>query len=177
MEPHQRDFGASGLSIQNALLIQAEHYPIGDPRRTTVLWNGRYVQTADRMTVPKHGTIRAQFLYSRSDVTQGFDVKVNGWIQLSDGSHVSMLRVWREPELPDVVEHSFFSEDQSLWIWNVYRSMYPGNIAIDEKWTGNAGFWIQEMSEVDRIYHCSYGLSDVPNFDDLIFRVAVTERR
>jgi hypothetical protein len=44
---------------------------------------------------------------------------------------------------------------------------------VDEKWTGNSGMWVEEVSSNERIYHCSHGMAPKPDFDSLVFKVTI----
>src|SRR5581483_7174074 len=103
-----------------------------------------------------------------------FDLEIDkGWIELAGGEHVPLLRTWKDERLPDIVEYPFHSRDGLLWVWNVYEMTYPSGEKVDEKWTENAGFWFEVVSESERIYHCSHGMATPPNFESLVFKVTI----
>ncbi len=87
-----------------------------------------------------------------------------------------LLRTWREDHLEDVVEYPFFSQDGQLWIWNVYETVYPSGEKLVEKWTENAGLWVEIVSESERVYHCSHGMANPPDFGSLVFKVSIRPR-
>src|SRR6266436_4813621 len=55
----------------------------------------------------------------------------------------------------------------------VYKVHFPNGRTRDEKWTGNAGFWTESIDNYQRIYHCSSGCDDPPNFESLVFRLTI----
>ena len=171
--PQPKDYATSGLSIQYAMLDHVKRFPNSSSRPQYILWGGRRIKTGDAIEVPKTGMIRAEFLAVKKDVDQGFDIKANGGIQLPDGRRVELLRTWYDTRYEPMVEYPFECEDRILRISNVYRMRYGGGQVIEEKWTGNAGFWVEKSSELDRVYHCSHGMAEVPDFDALVFRISI----
>jgi len=110
-------------------------------------------------------------------IEQGFDIEIdNGWLRLMNGEQISHLRTWKDECYEDTVEYPFFSADRRLWVWNVYKMIYPGGQVIEEKWTENAGFWVEELAEFERIYHCSHGMAYPPDFESLVFKIAIHDR-
>ena len=105
---------------------------------------------------------------------QGYDLKLDdGWLRLVNGEEVRLLRTWRDRRFEDTVKYSFFSRDNTLWFWNVYKRQWPKGSITEEKWTGNAGFWIEEAVGGKRIYHCSHGMSPTPNFESLVVEIRI----
>jgi hypothetical protein len=168
-----QDYGASGLTIREAMLRHAVEFPDTKTRPDLILWNGHQVKTADIFSVPRNGMVWAEFLTSKEGVEQGFDLKVDGWFQLAGGERVPFLRTWNDPRFEAAVEYPYCSEDQRMIVWNVYRMIYPGGQVVEEKWTENAGMWIEQATPHERIYHCSHGMADPPDFESLVFRVSV----
>ncbi len=174
MPASQPDYANSGLSIRTAILDHFNRYPDKRTRPEFILWGGLFVKTSDSFSVPEFGVVRAEFLHCKGDVEQGFDIKLDdGWLELQDGGHVSLLRTWKDEKYEDVVEYPFFSRNGRLFVWNVYKMRYRGGQVVEEKWTENAGFWIERISENERIYHCSHGMASPPDFDSLVFKVTV----
>lgn len=167
-----KDYADSGLSIRTAFLDQGKR-SVAARRLDYILWAGLRVKTGDSFDVPKDGVVRGEFLSCKPDIEQGFDVKVDGWLKLADGSKISTLRTWNDPRLGSAVEYPFHSRDQKLWVWNVYKMRYPGGQVVEEKWTENAGFWVEGISERERIYHCSHGAASPPDFEALVFRITI----
>ncbi|HUV63274.1 MAG TPA: hypothetical protein VMW24_05205 [Sedimentisphaerales bacterium] len=169
-----RDYAESGLTIREAMLDHAKRFPNKAKRPDHILWAGHRIKTADVFHVPQRGIVRAEFLSAMEGVEQGFDIQLDGgWVELEQGEHVPHLRTWKDKDFDDVVEYPFFSPDERLWVWNVYKMKYPGGQIVEEKWTENAGFWIEHISENERIYHCSHGMATPPDFDSLVFKVRV----
>lgn len=166
------DYAESGMNIQTALLDHFKRFPDKATRPKHILWGGLAMSTGDSIPVPKRGEVEAEFLSIKDDVRQGFDLKVKGWIQLQD-RRVKLLRTWHDPDLEDTVRYSFGSQDGLLRVWNVYEMSLRGGQVFEEKWTGNAGFWVERVSETERIYHCSHGMASPPDFESLVFRVRV----
>jgi hypothetical protein len=173
-ENSSREFGQCGLTIQQAMVEQATHFPPEKGIPLSILWDGLRIQTSDVWDVPSVGVLRAAFLHVKSDVEQGFDLRLPaGWLLLQSGDRVSHLRTWKNERFEDAVEYAFHSRDRLLWVWNVYKMRFPGGQVREEQWTDNAGFWIEAVSEQERIYHCSHGQAYPPDFDSLVFKVVV----
>jgi hypothetical protein len=171
------DYAGSGLTIREAMVDHAKRFPTKARRPDHILWAGRCIKTSDVLHVCQKGIVRAEFLSAKEGVAQGFDIQFdNGWADLGCCERVPHLRTWREDQLDDVVEYPFFCRDGRLWVWNVYRMRYPGGQVVEEKWTENAGMWIEEISTTERIYHCSHGSAHPPDFDSLVFRISIYPR-
>ncbi len=168
-----KDYAESGLTIQYALLDRVQRLPNRGMRPVYILWGGRHVTTADVLPVPENGVVRVEILSSKDEVEQGFDLKVDGWIQLAQGDRVSLVRTWSDPRYEPVVEYPFLARDGRLHVWNVYKMKYGGGQVVEEKWTENAGMWVEKVSPTERIYHCSHGMARPPDFDSFLFRVSV----
>ncbi|MGZ5428537.1 MAG: hypothetical protein ACXWFS_05965 [Thermoanaerobaculia bacterium] len=169
------DFASSGLTIQYAILDQAKRSPKNE-RPEYILWAGLRIRTADSFSVAEDGVVRGEFLSSRGDIEQAFDLKVDGWLRLRDGQKVSLLRTWNGSRHEPVVEYPFHSRDRRLRVWNAYKMKYPSGQVVEEKWTGNAGFWIENISERERVYHCSHGAASPPDFEALVFKITILDR-
>jgi hypothetical protein len=113
-----------------------------------------------------------EFITSPQAIRQGVDLKVDGWIRLAGGEHTQLLRTWQDERFEDVVEYPFCAKHGLLWTWNVYDMTYPGGQKLEEKWTENAGFWVEATGETERVYHCSHGLASPPDFDSFVYRKA-----
>lgn len=170
---HVRDYADSGMTIQEAMNDHATRFRDKKNRPRFLLWNGLRIWTSDSIPVPQRGVVQAEFLSAKRDIEQGFDIKVDGWIELAGGERVNHLRTWNDEKFEDVVEYPFFSGDGRLWVWNVYKMRYPGGQTVEEKWTENAGFWVEHVSKEVRIYHCSHGMAAPPDFESLVFRVSI----
>ena len=168
------DYAQRGVSISAAFLEQARRVP-KEERPDYVLWGGSKVQTGDRIPVPRKGRVRGEFLSAKPVTEQGFDMKVKGWLELAAGERVSPLRTWYDEKYEATVEYPFSSRDGLLLVWNVYKMHYPGGQIVEEKWTGNAGFIVEQIGERDRIYHCSPGNLSEPDFESLVFRISILE--
>jgi hypothetical protein len=167
------DYAQSGLTIQHAMLDHWKRFPNKDERPEYILWAGLRVKTGDAFPVPKDGIVRGEFLSWKGGVEQGFDIKVDGWLELEKGEKVQLLRTWNDPRYEAAVEYPFHTEDGVLWIWNVYKVRYPDDRVVEERWTGNAGFWVEVISETERVYHCSHGIAKPPDFESLVFKITV----
>lgn len=169
-----RDYAETGLTIREAMIDHAKRYPNKTERPDHIHWAGLRVKTSDVFHVPQNGVVRAEFLSAKDDVEQGFDIQFDdGWVELEKGEHISHLRTWKDTKFDDVVEYPFFCRDGRLWVWNVYKMKYRGGQIVEEKWTENAGFWVEQISENERIYHCSHGMATPPDFDSLVFKVLI----
>jgi hypothetical protein len=172
-----RDYADSGLTIQYAMNDHATRFPNRRTRPRFLLWSGLTIWTSDSIPVPRQGIVRAEFLSGDSSVRQGFDLRIHdGWIDVGNGEPSPLLRTWWDERFEDVVEYPFCSRDGQLWVWNVYEMTYPSGEKVEEKWTENAGFWMETIHENERIYHCSHGMTKPPNFDSLVFKVSIRGR-
>jgi hypothetical protein len=168
-----RDYADSGLTIQYAMLDHVKRFPDKRQRADHILWNGRQVKTADALAVAAHGVVRGEFLSSKGDVEQGFDLKLDGYLYLEEGEKVPLLRTWNDLRYESFVEYPFQSNDGRIWVWNVYKMKYAGGQVVEEKWTENAGMWVEESSPHERIYHCSHGMAHPPDFESLVFKITI----
>lgn len=173
---NQRDYEFSGLSIQRSMIdaVKAAGNKNGAPPK--IIWGAHEVQTSDCLIVPKKGRFKIEFISSRDELRQGVDIKVNGGINIFDGSKVETLRTWKDPLYEDVVEYEFSSIDGLLRIWNVYEVQNDCGLIEVAKWTDNAGFWVEEDLNGGRIYHCSAGPFSPPDFNALVFRLVIMEK-
>jgi hypothetical protein len=167
------DYANSGLTVRQAMLDHAKRYPEKSKRPDFIRWNGLRIKTSDVLMVPNKGVVEATFLHAKEGIEQGFDLKVNGWFCLQAGEQTPVLRTWKDDRYEDAVEYPFVSRDEQLWVWNVYKMKYPGGHVVEEKWTENAGFWVEIVSEVERIYHCSDGMATPPDFESLVFKIKI----
>lgn len=170
------DYSISGMKIQQAMVDHVKKQPEKDKRTDYILWDGIQVKTSDSFKVDKNGTVYVEILSKKVGVEQGVDLKVNGSFELKHGKKVQVLRTWKDDLYEDKVEYPFVCLDGALWVWNVYKMEYPGGEIVEEKWTGNAGFWVEKLTENERIYHCSHGMADVPDFDSFVFMVKIDRR-
>lgn len=168
-----RDYLDSGLTIQDAMLDHFKRFPDKRQRPGHILWGELEVRTSDCLTVPAHGVVQGEILSSKGDVRQGFDLKIDGWLWLANRDKVSLLRTWDDPQYDPVVEYPYHSKDGKLWIWNVFIRSLPNGQQVEEKWTENAGMWVDEVSKNKRIYHCSHGLLYPPDFESLVFKIEI----
>jgi hypothetical protein len=165
------DYAKSGLSIRQAMVKHYRQFP-NDIQRPPLIWDGRPTVTGDVIAVPENGVVYGEFLSAKTEVPQGFDLKVNGWLLLWDGRRVPLLRTWNDANCEPSVQYSFHSSDCKLYVCNVYKVKYARE-TVEEKWTGNAGMWIETVSPCERIYHCSHGLAYPPDFDSLVFKIVI----
>ena len=56
----------------------------------------------------------------------------------------------------------------------VYKMKYSGGQVVEEKWTENAGMWVEQISPNERIYHCSDGMAHPPDFESLVFKITIS---
>jgi hypothetical protein len=107
------DYATTGLDIRQAKVEHAKRQA-GDPDRTDyILWDGIRVKTADWWDVPITGIMRIEFLSSDSSVDQGVDIKIeDGWLELQNKDHVSILRTWKNEKYEDSVEYRYFSQSK-----------------------------------------------------------------
>ena len=167
------DYLKSGFEIQQSMVDHFERFPDKSTRPEFIVWGNRKIKTSDCLSVNRNGKVRFEILHSHPAIRQGFDAKVDGWFTLQGGERVPLLRTWKEEELEDTVEYPFFTKSGHMWVWNVYEMHYPSGLKVEERWTGNAGFWIETVSDCERIYHCSPGMAKEPKFDDFVFKLTL----
>ena len=166
------DYAPSGMSIWQAMLERGKKRAKNEGGPVTIRWSDKVIQTADVFQVPMRGTIRLECIQCADDIRQGFDVKMKGGCVLSDGKVVPLLRTWCDEKYEPILEYNYQADDGLISTWNVYET-WRGTELIAEKWAGNAGFWVEEVGPLDRIYHCSAGPLPAPDFNYLVYRVMV----
>lgn len=172
-----RDYSESGLTIQLAMLDHVKQFPDKANRPESIRWGNLFVKTSDSMSVPNSGIVRIEFLKSSLAVRQGVDLKIdNGWISISENDRVSLLRTWHDEEFENVVEYPYFSVNGTIKTWNVYERIYSNSRIEAEKWTENAGFWVEQNENNVRIYHCSRGIVYPPDFESLLYKLTIISR-
>ena len=147
------DFSASGLSISAATLKVAKAYGKKIDGPLGIIWDGKVVLGGDQIASGKRGRVRLELLHFVKGVEQGVDLKVDGYFELLHGERVPLLRTWADSQYEDVVEYPYVSKDGRIHIWNVFKRRFPSGEVREDRWTENAGFWIEELSPTDRIYH------------------------
>ncbi len=169
------DYKISGLSINQAMVDSAKRSRrvAGEPLR--IKWGDLWIQTSDTWLVLEHGHVRAEILYASAGTEQGFDLSVDGWFELANDHHLACLRTWKDERFEDVVEYPFFSRNSRLDVWNVYKTRHSEQLVVEDKWTGNAGFWVERTSNIERIYHCSHGSVVTPDFDSFVFKLVIPD--
>ena len=149
-------------------------FPDKSSRPDHILWDGIAVQTYDWWDVPENGIVAIELLSAEGGIRQGVDVKLeDGAIKLPNGDSVSLLRTWKDDRFEDALEYPFHSRARRLCVWNVFERCLPNSETTEEKWTGNSGFWIERVGNVERIYHCSHGMAEKPDFDLFRFKIGV----
>jgi hypothetical protein len=171
--PQGYDYAPSGMTIWQAMLDQGKKRAKNARGPVTIRWGDKIVRTADVLQVPQRGMIRMECLRSVPGLRQGFDVKMKGGCMLANGKTVPLLRTWCDERYEPVVEYSYRADDGVIATWNVFETR-RGPELVEEKWTGNAGFWIEELGPLDRIYHCSAGPLESPDFEALVYRMTIT---
>ncbi len=173
MAANEPDYAISGLTIREAMVAHAKRNPDKKSRPDTIRWGHHFVKKFDWIPVPSQGIVRLEFLSASIDVRQGVDLRIDGWIELAGGEHIPHLRTWLDQRFEDVVEYPFFTKDGYLRTWNVYEMTYPGGQKIEEKWTENAGFWVEATGENERVYHCSHGMASPADFNALVYKLTM----
>ena len=169
------DYSKSGLSIQAAMVDFAKKHPDKKSRPKFIQWGDYQIRTWDTFTLPSEGKIRAVFKKTSDLYVQGFDLSFEeGCLLLEKDEEIPLLRTWYDAAYEDDVEYEFKSTDgKLLWFWNVTKRKWPNGSVTEEKLTGNAGFWIEHISDLHRIYHCSSAEATPPNFDSLVVEVQI----
>ncbi|MGV3485054.1 MAG: hypothetical protein ACO1RT_11615 [Planctomycetaceae bacterium] len=168
-----KDYKSTGYDIQAAMVDLATRYPDKARRPRFIQWGEHQVMTIYEWQVPITGKVSIEFVDASTGVRQGFDVKTNNGSILVDGKYVDHLRTWYDPSLDNSVSYAYECSDGLLKFWNVYERTWPDGTTTEEKWTGNSGFYVEEISETERIFHCSHGAVTEPTFDCLVVRVRI----
>ena len=167
------DYKSTELDIQAAMVDMATRHPDKSSRPRFIQWGEHLVTTIYDWQVPTSGTISIELLSAVSDVRQGLDVKIShGKVFLAE-SQVDHLRTWFDPELSKEVSYDYEASDGMLKLWNVYERRWPDGQITEEKWTGNSGFFVEEVNELEKIFHCSHGSVPNPKFDCLVVKVGI----
>jgi len=169
----ETNYASLGVTIRTAMLRAAAKNPPSRNQPLAIPWGNKLIQTVDVIPVPEKGLVRGEFLAVNGNPDQGFDVKVDGCLLLANGEQVALLRTWYDPLYEPAVEYEFHSKDGFLRVWNVYKMRYPRGRVHEEKWTENAGFWVETVCERERIYHCSHGAASPPDFGSLVFKITI----
>ena len=171
------DYASSGLDIQYAKVDHHERHPDKATRPEHILWGGHLIKTADWWDVPTKGIVRIELGEAKLGMENGVDLKIeSGGVELIDGTHHSLLRTWKDDRFEDALEYQYESRTGRLCVYNVYKIHYPNGEVREEYLTGNAGFWVDKVSPLRRIYHCSHGAAPRPDFDAFEFSVSVKAR-
>ncbi|HYS09615.1 MAG TPA: hypothetical protein VEP66_12765 [Myxococcales bacterium] len=173
------DYADTGLTIQQALVQENQARkgaPLERDGTPSILWGGKKVVTAHSLAVPPKGSLELRLIHRKGDLRQGCDISIpNGGCILRGGEVVSLLRTWWLPEFEDSVSYEFVAREKRLFVWNVYEMVWPGGRKTEEKWTDNAGMWVEDKRPGEIVYHCSAGPAVKPTFDDLVFSLLVRE--
>lgn len=171
-----KDFGSDGIDIQIAMIRHVQSHPDRATRSKHIFWNGEQVWTSFDVVVPEEGRFQLEFLSAPRVPLQGVDVKVEGGgVTLAGGESVHTLRTWHDPRYEKAVEYPYKSKAGLLKVWNVYHRSWPdGRISV-EKWTGNAGFLAEQEAERSWVFRCSDGPSELPDFNQLVFRLSILD--
>ena len=175
----EKDYGHLGYTIGQAFVQQhLECKKKKIPAPNFVLWRGKIVKIFDKIKLPPHGKITGIVLHDAFSEKKmnGFDLKFeNGYLVLEEGEQIKHLRTWSDPDYEDKVEYEFFATPNSiLSIWNVSRIYLSNGHILVEKWTGNAGFIIEEITEYHKVYHCNHYEAENADFNDFRFSIEIS---
>ena len=173
----EKDFAESGLDIQSAMLRHAKAFPNPSTRPKTILWGSHEIRTSLKLSVPCAGTMSLRFLSPPDPIPQAIDIKIpSGGVKLRGGEVVPLLRTWQDERYEDSVEYEYEAPERCLFVWNAYRVDWPSGTVTEEKWTGNAGFWVDQKSDKTLVFHCSPGPIGRPDFERLVFELRILDR-
>ena len=174
------DYEGTGLSIANAMLDAGKRRRwLGRPGTIPPLlsWGARQITSGDVWRdVPVGGSIAVAVRAFVDGLDHGFAVSAQGGALshggLADGSEsAEELVLWPTPTEREF-EVRYTSPRQILLLCNVYRVSGPTWSKVD-KWSENAGLWIEQGSERVRTYHCNHASTRPPTFADLVVTVSV----
>ena len=168
------DYGQLGIDIQTAMLRHVKAHPNRAERTKYIVWNGQRVWTSYEVIAPPEGRFVVRFVSTPTRPPQGVDIKPDrGEVILPAGDRVQTLRTWHEEGLENVVEYHYRSAVGALYLWNVFRRHWPDGRVTEEKWTGNAGFIVDDRGDGLLLFRCSDGLTESPDFSRLVFEFSV----
>jgi hypothetical protein len=161
------------MTIRAAMVADAKRFPRLSSSENFIFWGGREIRTSILLRPTwKEGFVKLTFLKRKGATKQGADIKVDdGLLHSLEGLSFKTLRTWNDDEYVDNVEYRYLSETKSIFVWNVYVVDYGKDRLIEEKWTENAGFWVEHIEPSSYILHCSSGPMPVPDFESLVIRI------
>jgi hypothetical protein len=169
-----RDYAHDGIDIQTAMVRHFKAHPDSSKRPKSIVWDDEPLWASFDIGVPKEGRFQLEFLSEAREPHQGVDTKVeDGAITLLGGESVETLRTWNDPRYESAVEYAYYSGAGMLKVWNVYYRSWPDGRRTVEKWTGNAGFRVEQETSSCWIFRCSSGLVESPDFKQLVFRLVI----
>jgi len=176
----ERDYSSTGLSLRRAFVEARNAYGREHPTPLTepfsILWDGRDIIAGDILRVPRTGRFRIDFVSCRPTALHGIDIDIpRGSIVFKGGEISPTLRAWYgswyEPEL-EWVEYPYHAPEGWLRLTNVCERA-RGDKKVVERWTGNAGMFVQRHEAHHHVYHCSHADSSPPNFEDMVFALTL----
>lgn len=168
-----KDYSEAGMSVQSAMLDLAKQIPDPSRRPKYINWDDKKVFTGCFIDIPEKFQLQLAFI-STPDDNQAVDLKIpKGYLLLTNGKKVQLLRTWNSPKYESIVEYQGISKDGKLFLYNVYKEV-RNNRVFEEKWTNNAGFWYENVTKGKYRFHCSPGYFQKPDFESLIFELTIS---
>lgn len=169
----KKDYCESGMTIRSAMLDDAKNQPRRSIADNYIIWGGKEIRTSSILHPPwSEGSVKLSFLKREGSDPQGLDLKVDdGELTSTEGLVFKTLRTWASDEYEDEVEYRYRAPSRAIWAWNVYNMIYPSGRSVEEKWTENAGMWVEQKSADTYLLHCSSGVLKSPNFENFVVQV------
>ncbi|MEV4659074.1 hypothetical protein [Micromonospora sp. NPDC049301] len=171
------DYASTGLTISTGLLdVSKRNQRLRRPPvlPLTLKWGLLAVTTGDAWGgLPIESTLSLTVLAQGAGVKQGIALMAPRG-QIRNGADVGSpeLILWAGDGRTFTIGCQ--SPHGVLQVCNVYEEAGPGWSRV-ERWTENAGLWVEWVSETERLYHCNHASTAPPTFDDLVFSVRVVD--
>lgn len=141
-------------------------------RGAPVKVRGDTVVQSDSLALPARAVVEVSFCGDTPFANNAVVLSVSKGdkIFLSDGSSVTALQIWDEPDLPRSVSHRVECSSGTLRIHNKYRIHHRSGLVTEDSYTGNAGMVVTALAPNRKRYECSNGIGP---FDkrNLVFEV------
>jgi hypothetical protein len=173
------DYAQTGLSINVSMLDHTRRgRRLGRAVETPpkLSWGGLTVVTGDIWeNADANSVISVEISRWRADIRHGVSISSNERVLRPGGqgdrSGQSEIILW-PTEDEQRFEIRCDSSASQIRVTNAYQ-VGGDNWSRIERWTENAGLWVDSISERRRVYHCNYYSSAPPTFVDLVFTMSV----
>jgi hypothetical protein len=170
--PGSVDYERTGLSVNVAMLDHTgRKRRAGETVETPprLRWDGLVVATGDIWRdVPAGCLVEIEVDRQRPELRHGISISsANAALSLDAREAQPEVIIWPTAE-DRRFEIRCGSPAGGLRVTNVYEVGGETWSRI-ERWTKNAGLWVDRVSADERIYHCNHSATSPATFDDLVF--------